>query len=285
MSKISSQQHYSSRRYTLFVSVLLPTFNGDKTITLALESLVRQTYSNMEIIIIDDASSSATYELIENYLNSSKIRYVRNKINLGLAGSLNVGIRHARGEYIARMDDDDFALPDRIAKQVEFLEAHRDIDLLGTGVAFYDQNLKFIRNYVFPLDHASIIKTLCRSNPFAHPAVMMRRSFLERSAGYDASLRRMEDLELWGRMALQSKYANLPDILLRHRVRQNKTLSAVKSGLVIRFRNGRLLGCFWKSLVWSIQYTIVEVIRHLGYRQQAFRMPVRRDFPGPGFSD
>ena len=186
---------------------------------------------------------------------------------------------------MARMDDDDFSLPHRIAKQVAFLESHNYVDVLGTGVAFYDQNLRFIRNYVFPADHESIVKSLCARNPLAHPTVMMRRSFLQRSGGYDSALRRMEDLELWGRMAKHSKYANMPDILLRHRVRQSKVLSAVKPGIIIRLRNGRLLGCFWKSLFWTFQYALIEVARHWGYRQRAFRPLVESSGPAPKFTD
>lgn len=267
------------------VSIILPTYNGHKVLGDALDSLLVQTYTNIEVIIIDDASQSGILDIIDKRCHSGKVRYVCNKNNLGLAASLNVGIEHAHGEYVARMDDDDFSMPDRIAKQVAFLEANRGVDVVGTGVAFYDQDLKFIRNYVFPADHDAIVKHLCRGNPLAHPTVMMRSSFLRRSGGYKASLRRMEDLELWGRMAKQSCYANMTDILLRHRVKQSKALSAIKPGIVIRLRNGSRLGCFWKSLLWTFQYALIEVARHWGYRQRAFRPPVGSSGQAPGFTD
>lgn len=267
------------------VSVILPTYNGHKVVGDALKSLLTQSYPNIEVIVIDDASNEGISTIVNNQFHAGRVKYVRNKKNLGLAGSINTGVMLACGEYIARMDDDDYSLPDRIERQVAFLESHRDVDVLGTGVAFYDQNLKFIRNHVFPADHESIVEFLCRGNPIAHPTVMIRRSFLQRSGGYDASLRRMEDLELWGRMAGQSKYANLPDILLRHRVRQSKALSAVIPGIEIRLRNGRLLGCFWRSLFWTFQYVLVEVARHWGYRQRAFRQSVVSCGPASGFTE
>jgi glycosyltransferase involved in cell wall biosynthesis len=267
------------------VSVILPTYNGHKTLGDALDSLLAQSYENIEIIVIDDASLGGISTIVNKRSHAGKIKYVRNEKNLGLAGSINAGVVSARGQYVARMDDDDYSLPDRIERQVAFLESYKDIDVLGTGLALYDQNLKFIRNHVFPAEHESIIKFLCRGNPLAHPAVMIRRCFLQRSGGYDATLRRMEDLELWGRMANQSKYANLPDILLRHRIRQSKTLSALKPGIAIRLRNGRLLGCFWQSLCWTFLYVSIEVARHWGYRQRAFRHPAGSCGPAPGFTD
>ncbi len=267
------------------VSIILPTYNGHEVVGDAVDSILAQTYTNIEVIIIDDASPIEILTIIHKRCYSGKVRYICNENNLGLAGSLNVGIQYARGKYIARMDDDDFSMPDRIAKQVAFLESHIEVDVLGTGVAFYDQDLKFIRNHIFPADHDAIVRHLGRTNPMAHPTVMMRSSFLQRSGGYDDSLRRMEDLELWGRMAKHSKYANLPDILLRHRVRQSKTLSAIKPGIAIRLRNGRILGCFWKSLYWTFLYVLIEVARHWGYRQRAFRQPVGSCSPVPGFTD
>ena len=267
------------------VSIILPTCNGHKVVGDALDSLLGQSYENIEIIVIDDASDEGILTIVNERVQAEKIKYFRNEKNLGLAGSINAGILTARGKYIARMDDDDYSLPDRIERQVAFLESHGDVDVLGTGVAFYDQSLKFIRNHVFPADHESIVKYLCRGNPLAHPTVMIRRSFLQRAGGYDASLRRMEDLELWGRMAKKSKYANLPEILLRHRVRQSKALSAVKPGIAIRLRNGRILGCFWRSLFWTCQYVVIEVARHWGYRQQAFRQPVGSCGQAPAFTD
>lgn len=268
------------------VSIILPTYNGHDVVGDSLDSLLAQTYTNIEVIIVDDASRSGIKSIIDKrcYLEK-KVRYIRNEINLGLAGSLNVGIENARGKYIARMDDDDFSMRDRIERQVAFLETNKDVDVVGAGVAFYDQDLKFIRNHLFPADHNAIVRHLSQANPLAHPAVMMRSSFLERSGGYDASMRRMEDLELWGRMVKQAKYANLPDILLRHRVRQSKTLSAVKPGIAVRLRNGRILGCFWKSLCWTFVYVFIEIARHWGYRQRAFRQPVKSSGLAAGFKD
>jgi len=279
-------QYQNHKNNDPLVSVILPTFNGNKTLYDAINSIIRQDYSNLELFIVDDYSEVDIKSIVDQFENKDiRILYIRNDRNIGLAASINRGIKESMGKYVARMDDDDFSLPQRISKQVYFLETYPAVDVLGTGVAFYNQDLQFIRNHLFPLDHENIIKFLSRGNPLAHPTVMMRRSFLEQSGGYNQSLRRMEDLELWGRMSSQSKYANLPDILLRHRVRRAKTLSALKLGISIRMRNGRLLGTPFSSFVWTIIYVLIEVARHFGYRQRGFRQSFRVGEKVTGFTE
>lgn len=266
------------------VSVVLPTFNGIATLPDAVRSILRQTYGNLELIVVDDASTQDIPAALAEFSAASNLRYIRNAKNSGLAASLNAGIAAARGDLIARMDDDDYSLPERIIEQVRFLQARSDVDVVGAGVAFYDRDLTYIGDHLFPGEHPEIMRFLCRGNPLAHPVVMFRRTFIARAGGYDASLRRMEDLDLWGRMALTSRYANLPKVLLRHRVRPSKTLSAVPPGIRIRMRNGRLLGHLSASACWTLVYAVIEVLRHWGYRQQAFRSRVSAG-TGAGFLD
>lgn len=259
------------------VSVVLPTFNGAETISDAVRSILEQNWFDLELIVVDDASNQDISGALEAFAGDTRLRIIRNKSNLGLAASLNKAITLAHGEYIARMDDDDFSLQMRISEQVAFLDAHPEVDVLGTGVAFYDSDLNHLRNHLFPAAHEEIISFMRRGNPLAHPTVMFRRSFIERAGGYDSTLRRMEDLELWGRMATRSRFANIGKVLLRHRVRPSKTLSAVPPGVRIRLRNGWRLGYFTASVLWTAAYVLIEVMRHWGYRQRAFRRTDTKD--------
>lgn len=253
------------------VSVVLPTYNGGATLPDAVRSILNQTYQNLELIVVDDASTQDIPAALVEFAASPKLRIIRNEKNSGLAASLNAGIAVARGSFIARMDDDDYSLPSRLAEQVKLLQAQPEIDVVGTGVAFYDRELHFIRDHLFPADHEAIVRFLRRGNPLAHPTVMFRREFIQRAGGYDARLRRMEDLELWGRMARSCRYANIPKVLLRYRVRPAKTLRAVPPGIKVRLRNGLRLGYPLAAIPWTMVYVMVEVMRHWGYRQRAFR--------------
>jgi glycosyltransferase involved in cell wall biosynthesis len=255
------------------VSVILPTYNGSRTVVDAVRSILEQDWLDLELIVVDDASTQNIPMALAMFAGDARLRILRNTANSGLAASLNNAISAARGEFIARMDDDDFSLPTRISEQVAFLEACPEVDVVGAGVEFYDSDLNYLCDHLFPTEHEAMIRFLRRGNPLAHPSVMFRRSFIERAGGYDASLRRMEDLELWGRMAATSCYANIGKVLLRHRVRSAKTLSAVPSGIRIRLINGWRLGYLGTAILWTVVYVLIEVLRHWGYRQRIFRRP------------
>lgn len=253
------------------VSIVLATKNGSRTVAHAIDSIINQTYSNIELIIVNDASEDDTLEILNSYLVHKGVLVINNPANFGLAVSLNRGFSAAKGELLARMDDDDFSEPDRIERQVQFLDQHPDVDVLGTGIAIYDESLNFIRNHTLPTSDAEIKKFFIRGNPLAHPTVMMRRQFFLTSGGYDKSLRRMEDLELWGRMANVSTYANLPDHLLRYVIKKNKPLKVILPGIKIRLINGFRLGHPLRAFMWIFVYTVIEIMRHMGYTQKKFR--------------
>lgn len=267
------------------VSVILPTYNGSSTLADAVRSILEQDWRDLELIVVDDASTQDIPGALAAFAGDVRLVILRNTANSGLAASLNNAIAAARGEFIARMDDDDFSLPMRISEQVALLEARPEVDVVGTGVEFYDSDLNYLCEHLFPTEHEEMIRFLRCGNPLAHPTVMFRRSFIERAGGYDASLRRMEDLELWGRMAASSCYANIGKALLRHRVRSAKTLSAVPPGIRIRLLNGWRLGYPGAAILWTIVYVFIEVLRHWGYRQRAFRRPPVASINHPRFTD
>ncbi|HGF9542707.1 TPA: glycosyltransferase family 2 protein, partial [Acinetobacter baumannii] len=123
----------------MLVSVVLPAYNAELYLKEAIDSVLSQTFTDFELIILNDGSIDRTEEIILSY-NDSRIVYVKNEKNLGLIGTLNKGINLAKGKYIARMDADDICLPERFKKQVDFLEKNNEIDLIGTNAIKINNN-------------------------------------------------------------------------------------------------------------------------------------------------
>ena len=175
------------------ISVIMPAYNAERYIREAIDSILRQTWSDFELIIIDDGSTDSTAAIIAGYTDN-RIRFCPNAQNMGVAATLNRGLELACGAYIARMDADDISLPERFAKQAAYLDAHPDVTVCGTAIELF-----------FPCG-------------IAHPSVMMRRAAILELGGYDPAFNGMEDYELWCRVAEKGKIAVLPEILLRYRI-------------------------------------------------------------------
>lgn len=195
------------------VSVVMAVKDGRKYLRQAMDSVLGQTYGDFEFIIIDDDSTDETLQILGRY-DDPRIRLMQNQSHLGLSRSLNSGLNAARGEYIARMDADDVCLPERLEKQVRFLDRHAEVAALGTGIRFMDEQGKAIRDVQMPTDDALIKWKLCFMNPIAHPSVMMRRAAIDAIGGYDPELTCSQDYDLWWRLSGHNQLANLPDILM-----------------------------------------------------------------------
>ncbi|MFV0419941.1 MAG: glycosyltransferase family 2 protein [Dysgonomonas sp.] len=197
------------------ISVIMPAYNVEKYVAEAIESILIQTFTNFEFIIIDDGSSDETANIIKTYTDP-RIIYIRNEKNMGLIWSLNYGIRLSKGKYIARMDADDISRPERFQRQYDFMERHSDISVLGTGFLYMHTGIEYCQ----PSNNDQIrIKLMCKSS-LAHPTVMMRKSDLDHNKlSYDTSYLYAEDYRLWVEFALNDlKLANLAEILLNYRV-------------------------------------------------------------------
>ena len=198
----------------------MSTYNDARYLPGAIESILGQSLQDFELIIIDDHSADETPEALANYIQrDSRIRVIRNERNVGVARSLNRGIEVARGELIARMDSDDISLPERFDKQVAFLDAHPEVGVLGTQTLFIDESGQLFRQAEWekPTSHNSLVWQLFYATPICHPSVMMRTECLRSVGGYSPDYPN-EDMQLWTRMALTTKLANLDDILLHYRM-------------------------------------------------------------------
>jgi glycosyltransferase involved in cell wall biosynthesis len=206
-----------------FVSVIMPVFNGEKYLNEAIESILNQTYTNFEFIIINDGSTDTSEEIILSY-KDSRIVYIKNPENYKLIQTLNIGFSLAKGRYIARMDADDISHPDRLQKQVQFLDINEDYGLVGSGVNLLHGANK--SQLLYHTDYASLKFALAFYCPFIHPSVMLRKEVIKSmDPVFDERFLHAEDYELWTRLAFRTKMANLPEYLLDYRVHDSQISS------------------------------------------------------------
>ena len=200
---------------TVKVSVLMAVYNGERYLRQSVESILNQTYSDFEFIILDDGSNDSTLSILNEYApRDRRMVLVRNETNIGLARSLNLGLELAQGEYIARMDADDISMPERLAVQVAYLETHSDIGVLGSKAYFVDDEMSTIN---YPENPDYLKWCLCFYNPIAHPSVMYRHSLIDSVGGYNEEYQFAQDYELWGRLSGITKLSNFQQVLVQMR--------------------------------------------------------------------
>lgn len=208
------------------VTVLMSVYNGESYLNEAIDSILAQTFTDFEFLIIDDASTDRTPEILLSY-GDSRVRIVTNEENLGLTKSLNKGLALARGEYIARMDADDISVPERLEKQVFFLERNPDVGVLGANVQYIDEFGNPSQIIIWPQRDSLIKWQLCFMNPIAHPSVIVRRKLLMDSGGYNEEIIFAQDYDLWVRLSPRTHFENYRDILLYLR-KTNENISFTK---------------------------------------------------------
>ncbi len=194
------------------VSVLIPVYNGGKFILGALESITNQTYNNLEIVVINDGSTDNTVELIET-LKDKRIKLVHNEKNIGLIGTLNKGVDFCSGEFIARMDADDFSFPTRIEKQVKLMLSQPETGFCGTWFETYN-NEQLISKSSYPSDNDAIQLSQLFKMSLCHGTALFRKELLLENR-FDPSFAHAEDQELWSRLKNKAKMANIPEVLYK----------------------------------------------------------------------
>jgi len=199
------------------VSVLLSVCNGESTIAQAIESILHQSFRDFELILIDDASEDRTAEILERYKQQdARIRITTHEKNLGLTRSLNQGITLASGEYVARMDADDVAEPDRLEKQIQYLLQHPEVGVCGTQGWLLNEDTQKETPLNVPVGMISK-KQLLFHNPCLHPSLVIRRSVFEAVGGYNECMKKSQDYDLLLRLSRVTKIANIPDRLIHYR--------------------------------------------------------------------
>lgn len=257
------------------ISVIMATYNCEDTVEKAIDSILSQTYTDWVMIICDDGSTDGTYDILNRYALEYPGRFVilRNDRNRKLPYSLNHCLKYVQTDLVARMDGDDWSTPDRFEKQMAFLMAHPEYDLVGTGVAVFDGEKQI----------ASIIKTpvpdkdtMLKDNAFSHASILTYKRVYDALGGYslEPTVERVEDVDLWCRfLAAGFKGYNMPDelyvILEDANAVKRRTLRARLNSAHTRCRGYKLLGhrgfvCYepylwiWKSFVPTSLYRVVH---------------------------
>lgn len=189
------------------VSVIMGIYNGEKTMKRAIDSIVDQTFTDWELIICDDCSTDNTYKIASEYAQKdNRIKVMQNKKNMRAAYSRNQCLKHACGEYIAVMDDDDICLPERFEKQVKYLDEHTEMAVVGSAAIVFDEyGDKYIRGIGNPYPFAIDVKKRPVLMPIMHPTTMMRKTAFDLLGNYSVcpETMRAEDLDLFYRFRLE----------------------------------------------------------------------------------
>ena len=201
----------------------MSAFNSEKFLEQALKSLLSQSFNDFELILVDDASTDRTAKIIKSYAQlDSRILPIYNQRNLGLTKNLNRAIDLSQGIYIARMDADDIALASRFEIQVNYLDTHRHVDILGSAAIDIDERGNELQLRKSPELHEQIIGLLPKANPMTHSTVMFRKDRLAQIAYYNESYRTTQDYEMWFRAAgIGLRFHNLQNVLLNYRMDNN----------------------------------------------------------------
>jgi len=202
------------------VSVITITFNRENYIRQAIDSVLSQTFKDLELIIIDDASTDNTQKVIEEYMKKDmRIKYYRNEKNLGIAKTRNKGLALATSEYIAPLDSDDIWLDqNKLRKQVEFLDINKDYCMLGGGIMHIDAESNHVKKVLFPVYDSLIRKIILQFNPFPQSTLLYRKSIALACGGYSENYKICDDYELWLKMGLKAKFTNIPQVLAGYRI-------------------------------------------------------------------
>lgn len=225
------------------ISVVMPVYNREKYLKESIESILNQTFTDFEFIIVDDQSTDSSWQIIQEYANKdSRIVAVKNTCKKGCYSARNCGHRLAKGKYIAVMDSDDISLPQRLQTQFDFMEQNPDIDICGSWLKYFGAEEKISR----PLEnHADIRDSSFFACSIPHQNAVFR--ITNQKLYYSEDYASAQDYELFSRKMDECKFANIPEVLLLYRAHENQISTASKkeqndNGNRTRLRNLRTIG-------------------------------------------
>lgn len=237
----------------------------ENLVKLAIDSILNQTYKDFEFIICDDGSNDGTYEMVKNLTkNDSRVILIKNNQNKGLAYSLNHCLSIAKGKYIARMDADDISMPDRLEKQIKFLDQHLEYAVVGCNLLFIDDRDIWGKRI---LAEKPTKKSFLFTSPFCHPAIVMRKEILDKVNNYKVEkiTRRAEDYDLFMRIYANGyKGYNIQEFLYQFRENRDafkrRAYKYRLDEVQIRYRGFKMLGLMPKGFLYVIKPLIVGLI-------------------------
>lgn len=249
------------------LTVVMAVHNNQKTLQSAVKSILNQTYKDFKFIIINDASTDGSSTTLTKFaLDDKRIKIIINKNQLGLTRSLNKGLKEVKTQYIARMDTDDISLPKRLEKQLEFMEKHPQIMLLGTAAYLINDREKQLGLKRFSSDYQTLRRQVLHHCPFIHPTWMFRRSLLRQIGNYNEKFPFAQDYEFILRLFASHQAVNLPQPLLKYRVDSPSAISlknlkqqeklALKARFLALTTYGYPISEFWKLIKPILSYLI-----------------------------
>ena len=237
------------------VSVVMACYNDESTLSRSIDSILEQTFGQYEFIIVDDGSTDNSWNILLRYRDiDSRIRLFQNQQNMGLAFSLNKGIRAANGPLIARMDSDDRAYKRRLEKQLDFMNQNPECDILGAGIVEVDRAGKKLREVIPRETNEEIVKYIFKKTLVYHPTIMIRKEVFEIHGFYDPTLKWAEDADLWYRIYDKVRFHNLQLPLLDYTVKSRLTRRIIHNNLRVKWINLRrrnLLTRYLPYLLWN----------------------------------
>jgi glycosyltransferase involved in cell wall biosynthesis len=220
------------------ISVILPVYNAASYVGEALKSLLNQTFSDFEILVLNDGSGDSSEQVILGF-KDERIRYIPSERNQGLIYQLNLGLQAAKGKYIARLDADDIAVPERLFLQHSFMQQHPDVVLSGSYASVIDNQKTILRH---ALNDDNIRLELLQQNAFIHSTVIYRRDILNKNnIVFNDFFNCAEDYHMWVLLSKYGKLANIPEVLIKYRIHDNQVSSTNKNMLNISANNVRYL--------------------------------------------
>lgn len=237
------------------VTIAIPFYNSDKFLAFAIQSVINQEYQNWELLLIDDGGSDGSLAIAKEFAaTNQRIKVVYDGQNKHLAARLNESVRLAKGQYYARMDDDDIMTTDRIEKQVNYLMQHPDVDVVGASVMNIND-----KNFIVGSQDMSEI-----CNVFIHPTVMARTQWFRENL-YDETLPRVQDMDLWLRTVDNSKFKNIPEPLLFYRNTGTPIISRYIRSMQSLRMIARRYRIYNKNVLWCAKLITKTYIQELIY--------------------
>jgi len=233
------------------VTVLMAVYNGEGWLEKSITSVLNQTYSNFEFIIVNDGSQDKSQQIVEKFaLTDSRIR-VFHKENSGLADSLNYGLKKSRGTWVARIDADDICRPDRLEKQIKAVSRYKDLVLIGSGLNIINEHDDVVQTHLYPTHHSALLHCLSHALPFfAHSSAFFNLNVANSVGGYRIQFMRSQDLDLWLRLAECGEIASIYEPLVSIR-KHNNQLSSEKFGHLQTVYSHIAMASYWlRRLGW-----------------------------------
>jgi len=247
------------------VSIIMAVYNGEEFLSDSILSVLNQTYKNFEFIVVNDSSTDNSLNILKDFQKKDeRIKVINNNQNLGLTKSLNIGLLESKGEYIARLDAGDISLPERLERQVDFLDTNKNIGLIGTWMNIIDTKGNLVKEVKYPTINKELKKDLINYNPFVHSSIMFRRELAKQVGFYNEEYKYTQDYNFYFKLFPYTQFANIPMFLVKYRTLP-KSITSTKNKMQVLFANkARIeaikLGYYEK---WNYIYVIKNYLINL----------------------